>query len=336
MATLYTERRLINLNSNNASQYNNGTLLSDVVFNFASVLRDDKDIVLVEGGLLNAQIPVSFYTINQYNNVLRYSITIPNTSPPPETITSAFSITVPVGNYNYLTLKSAMETLFSANGHTITLSINSVTGKITLTYTPPSETPTASFAGCNESGSTIWAVLGFRVGSGNVNGVANVVSPPYPLNLLGIKKIKFFSDALGVVAVDSSQFGSTNLVDCISVNQPSFGLISYSNTQNIYSKVKRKWINQIDLQIRDEFSNLIDFNNTGWTLTMCLIIYKKYQEHENDLQAYFDRQVIPLLRQIDKDLGGNNIQPTTNETNPNPELNVSSLDTDPEYQMLIA
>ena len=321
MATLYTERRLINLNSNNASQYNNGTLLSDVVFNFASVLRDDKDIVLVEGGLLNAQIPVSFYTINQYNNVLNYTLS-----------TGVFSITVPVGNYNFLTLKTAMETTFLANTHTIKLSINSVTGKITLT----NSTAGASFTNCLESGSTIWAVLGFRVGSGNVAAVANVVSPQFPLNLLGIKKIKFFSDALGVVAVDSSQFGSTNLVDCISVNQPSFGLISYSNTQNIYSKVKRKWINQIDLQIRDEFSNLIDFNNTGWTLTMCLIIYKKYQEHENDLQAYFDRQVIPLLRQIDKDLGGNNIQPTTNETNPNPDLNVSSLDTDPEYQMLIA
>ena len=320
MATLYTERRLINLNSNNASQYNNGTLLSDVVFNFASVLRDDKDIVLVEGGLLNAQIPVSFYAINQYNNALRYTLS-----------TGSNTITVPVGNYNYLTLKSAMETAFLANSHTITLSINSVNGKITLT----NSTVGATFTGVNETGSTIWNVLGFRTGSGNVNAVANVVSPPYPLNLLGIKKIKFFSDALGVVAVDSSQYGSTNLVDCISVNQPSFGLISYSNTQNIYSKVKRKWINQIDLQIRDEFSNLIDFNNTGWTLTMCLIIYKKYQEHENDLQAYFDRQVIPLLRQIDKDLGGNNIESTNNETNPNADLNVSSLDTDPEYQLLI-
>ena len=319
MATLYTERRLINLNSDNASQYNNGTLLSDVVFNFANVLRDDKDIVLVEGGLLNAQIPVSFYAINQYNNVLKYTLS-----------TGSFSITVPVGNYNYLTLKSAMETAFLANSHTITLSINSVSGKITFTNTTSGKT----LVGFNENGSTIWNVLGFITGSGAVLAVSNVVSPPFPLNLLGIKKIKFFSDALGVVAVDSSQYGSTNLVDCISVNQASYGLISYSNTQNIYSKVKRKWINQIDLQIRDEFSNLIDFNNTGWTLTMCLIIYKKYQEHENDLQAYFDRKVIPLLKQLDKDLGGNEEQ-QPQEVNTTADLNVDSLDTDPEYQLLI-
>ena len=322
MATLYTERRLINLNSDNATQYNNGTLLSDVVFNFANVLRDDKDIVLVEGGLLNAQIPVSFYAINQYNNVLSYLVSNP--------FPSSFSITVPVGNYNYLSLKAAMETAFLANSHTITLSINSVNGKITFTNT----TSGATLIGFNENGSTIWNVLGCRTGSGNVLAVANVVSPPFPLNLLGIKKIKFFSDALGVVAVDSSQYGSTNLVDCISVNQASYGLISYSNTQNIYSKVKRKWINQIDLQIRDEFSNLIDFNNTGWTLTMCLIIYKKYQEHENDLQAYFDRKVIPLLKQLDKDLGGNEEQ-QPQEVNTTADLNVDSLDTDPEYQLLI-
>jgi hypothetical protein len=296
------------------------------MFNFTNVLKEEQDIVLVEGGLLNAQIPVSFYTINQYNNVLNYTIS-----------STAFSITVPVGNYNYLTLKSAMETAFSANTHTITLSINSVNGKITLTYTPGS-----TFTNCIESGSTIWGVLGFKIGGGNVSAISNVVSPQFPLNLLGIKKIKIFSDAIGILAYDSSNLGGVNLIDCLSVNEASYGLISYSNTQNIYSKVKRKWINQIDIQLRDEFSNLIDFNNTGWTITLCLIIYRKYTQEENDLQKYFDRKIVPLLKQLDTDIKGNteNTDTENNDTentvNPNPSLDVGSLDLDPEYQLLIS
>ena len=322
MTSIYTERRLINLNSLNATQYNNGTLLSDVMFNFTNVLKEEQDIVLVEGGLLNAQIPVSFYTINQYNNILNYTLS-----------TGVFTISVQYGNYNYLTLKTAMETAFSSNLHAITLSINSVNGKISFTNT----TSGATFTNCIEIGSTIWAVLGFKIGGGNVSAVSNVVSPQFPLNLLGIKKIKIFSDAVGILAYDSSNLGGVNLIDCLSVNEASYGLISYSNTQNIYSKVKRKWINQIDIQLRDEFSNLIDFNNTGWTITLCLIIYRKYTQEENDLQKYFDRKIVPLLKQLDTDIKGNTENTDTENTvNPNPSLDVGSLDLDPDYQLLIS
>ncbi len=56
------EKILINLNSEDAIK-NNGSFLSDVLFNFPLVLDQQKDILFVEGGVYNCSIPVSFYNI---------------------------------------------------------------------------------------------------------------------------------------------------------------------------------------------------------------------------------------------------------------------------------
>ena len=68
---VYQENILITLNSTNGT-LRNGTRKSFVDFNFTGLLKDEKDILRSYISILNAQIPVSFYTINYYNNVLDY------------------------------------------------------------------------------------------------------------------------------------------------------------------------------------------------------------------------------------------------------------------------
>ena len=71
---VFSDNQLITLSSRDAVK-NNGTYLSDVVFNFKGILKDENNIVRCFVRVLNAQIPVSFYTIDATNNVLAYKIT---------------------------------------------------------------------------------------------------------------------------------------------------------------------------------------------------------------------------------------------------------------------
>ena len=268
---IISERRLISLNSEDATQYFNGTFLSNMIFNFSDVLKDERNILYVEGGIYNCQIPCSFYAVNYTNNVLFYSLN-----------SIIYSITVPVGNYNFTNFASQMVSKFLVNGHIIVITIDKTTGIITFT----NSTGTLNYF--IETGSTLWRVLGFETGSGNFNATANVITPPYLLNLLGIKKIKIFSNSLGINSLDSKSSITNTLIDTLGVNTPAYGLLTYDNQQAIYSKLKQKIINQIDIQIKDENNEFINFNNTDWSVTLALIIYRKLETTNSDLQDVID------------------------------------------------
>jgi hypothetical protein len=280
---IISERRLISLNSEDATQYFNGTFLSNMMFNFSDVLKDERNILYVEGGIYNCQIPCSFYAVNYTNNVLFYSVS-----------SVIYSITVPVGNYNFTNFASQMVSKFLLNGHVIVIIIDKTTGIITFT----NSTGTLNYF--RESGSTLWRVLGFETGSGNFNATTNVITPPYLLNLLGIKKIKIYSNALGINSLDSKSSITNTLIDTLGVNTPAYGLLTYDNQQAIYSKLKQKTINQIDIQIKDENNTYINYNNTDWYITLALIIYRRLETTNSDLQQVIDSlgAIVPILEQI--------------------------------------
>ena len=169
--------RLINLNSSYAT-LNNSTYLSDVIFTFKGLLKKETDIIEKRIIVLNAQLPVSFYNINYSNNILNYSVS-----------GSSFSIIIPVGNYNAITLNTTMTTLFLNNGHTIVISINKFTGTLKFITTF-----SFTFISLN---STILKVLGLS--SSNHSSVSNAIVCDYPLNLLGIKKGKIKSTNLSIL-----------------------------------------------------------------------------------------------------------------------------------------
>ena len=73
MTELVVDSRLINLNSKDAVK-NNGAKLSDVYFKFRNLFREDEDVYYITCGVLNAQIPVSFYNINVNNQTLVYTV----------------------------------------------------------------------------------------------------------------------------------------------------------------------------------------------------------------------------------------------------------------------
>lgn len=245
---LYDEDRVIVLNSTDAIKLN-GTLNSSVIFPVNGLLKAEASIIHSHIQLVACQLPHSFYIINSYNNKLFY------------TIGSMFSITIPEGNYNAFNLMTTMQSLFLANGHTITPTFNRINGKITYTGT-------TNFT-FNASNSTILKVLGF-LPSINSSSISNVLASPFPLNLLGIKRIMITSQKLATTALNSfnSQTQTESVLATVYIDDAPFGLIANPNTTNVNHLLRVKTIDNIDLRFTDEDGNLINFNGIEWTMKL--------------------------------------------------------------------
>ena len=113
---VYQDNRLITLNSQDGEKVN-GTYLSNINFNFSGLLQDDKNLIRTYIKVLNAQFPVSFYIIDDTDNILYYTQGgVSNL------------ITIPIGNYNGNQMVSALNAGFTTNGSGITTSLNSNNG----------------------------------------------------------------------------------------------------------------------------------------------------------------------------------------------------------------
>jgi hypothetical protein len=295
------ESRIININSSNASIKNNSTYNSDVVFKFPGLVKGNQPYIKkVQFQLLDACIPVSFYNINYTNNVLIYQISSIN-----------YTITAQVGNYNFNSLAVELKSKFLLNGHTFTISINKLNGIINFSST-------VNFI-LISTGSTMFNILGLI--SNNHISSSFIVNGDYPLNLLGITKIKIFSINLNSYNLDSANNGNSNLIACIPVDQPSFGLIIYENKSFNKFTLRGDVIDELDFQITDQDNNLINFNNIDFQLTFLLeLTIEKPLINSNT-------QLNDILKNQNKILS--NLIPPQNQTPDQPpeqELNPVSTD----------
>lgn len=250
------EKRLISLNSSSSTRYNNGSALSDVVFDFNNILTPDESYVYIEGGVQQCQIVASFYNVETTNNVFNYTVS-----------SVAYNIQIPAGNYNYTSLVTQMTALFLVNGHTFDFSLNRASNILTLTLTSVGSwtqiLPSTSGLILGFNTSTTYAITG------------NTRTMPNLFNLLGVKKLKIYSQNLAIDSVDSVGNQTNNLIETISVNVAGFGLILYNNIDSTYGHLKTGYLSTIDIQIRDELGNFINFNGVNWSMTIVLIIYKR-------------------------------------------------------------
>lgn len=250
-----TDCKLININSANAFIKDNGTYNSDVIFKFPGLIKPEQNIINVEFQIVDAQIPISFYNLNYTNNTLNYQITSVN-----------YSITISPGNYNFNSLATQLTSKFLANGHTFTITINKQTGIITLAMVSSNFIIQVS---------SMFSVLGLI--NSNHNSSSFSLTADYPLNLLGITKIKIQSTNLNTYNYDSSNYGYSNNIGLIPVDQPSFALIVYENKSNSKFHLREKRVDEIDIQLVDQNNNLINFNNVDWNMTILIVITREIE-----------------------------------------------------------
>lgn len=247
----YVDSRLINIGSEYADVFNNGSFLSDVIFSFAGLLQSEDDIVYSQISIMNAQIPISYYIINEYNNVLEYSIN-----------NISYSVTFSVGNYN---ANSFITEFVSKMPSGFSCVLNRITGKYSFTHSS-----NFIFLGT----STIFKVLGF-IPNTNYSSINKVLNGVNPCNFVGVSKIRIASNELLTYTMDSFSGNFSNTLQTVSVNSGSFGMLLYENSNSFKALLRNNTLNYFDIQIFDENNNLINFNGIHWNMTLQLDITRK-------------------------------------------------------------
>jgi len=258
----YVDTRIISLNSQSATQYNNGTYLSSMNFNITSLLKNDPDIIHRQITLQSAQLPVSFYIINSTNNVLILRLS-----------SQDWTVTIPVGNYNATTLITALIAgIFGATGYTFTITISKINGKLTF------QNVTAYSFRTSLATFTIGTILGLISKTDIASSTfINTVTPLYPLNLLGQKSLQVSSSRISTTNFSTVGGGQTTLLGTIPVTAGAFGLILYTDTGASQVSFNNHELSGIDINITDaETNEFINFNNCHWTMTILLHTTRKY------------------------------------------------------------
>ena len=273
----YIDERILTLSSVNATQ-NNGSFLSDVYFNFRGLIKEDSDIQDVKISIQNAQIPNSFYTINVYNNILILDY---------NSITYIFTITQ--GNYNSLNLITEITAKFALQGITdITIVTSAITGCMTFTRALSLDFSILSTGTINQ-------VLGFDPTTTNTSS-SGVLTAPFPLNLLGLLKLKIASFEIQTQSYDSSVASNLNILATIPIESGSFGLILYNNFANLQSIINNKTLDGFDLQIYGDDGRLVDFNGINWNISLILAITRIRHQ---DSKTTFKDLIFPINQLID-------------------------------------
>jgi hypothetical protein len=249
---VYTDNRIITLNSQDGDKQN-GTYLSNINFYFSGLLKEEANLIRAYVTVLNSQIPVSFYIIDETNNVLSYT----DAGTPK-------SITIPIGNYNGNQMVIALNLGFTNNGTNVIASLNSQNGILTfITVGGVSVTFLST--------STIKSILGF---SSDITSTTAIIMP-YQLNLLGKKKLFINSNHLRNNAFSSKSFSCVQTIATIPVDKPPYEMINYVSISDLEKNILfNKSIDTIDIQIVDENSEFINFQNIDWSITICLSIEK--------------------------------------------------------------
>ena len=251
----YLDTRIIALNSKDGRLLN-GTYKSNIEFQFNGMIKQEENIENIQISLVNGQIPVSFYTVNYTNNILKIALGLGIIQ----------YITVPVGNYNATTLISAITTLINDSNFNITIS--KINGLINLTYNN-------SFMLYTDNVSSIGQILGFDLGTSYTCNILYTLTSPYPLDLLGYKRLEIYSQTLQTYNYSSLNSGMSTILWIIPVDQPSWGLITYNNFTDTKYILQNTTLDSIDIQIKGEDENFINFNNIDWCLKLKLDITRK-------------------------------------------------------------
>lgn len=283
----YTESHIIQLSSLNATNKKNGTYLSDVAFSFQGLLKRKENILSKQISVLHAQFPFTFYAINANNNVIQYKIGAG----------TKYTSIIPEGNYNATTLINALNNEFIGNGVALNITFSQITGLISFSHA------TQNFTFFQVENSIMFN-LGFT-NDQNYTSTMNTLTGIYPLNVLGALNFQIYSNYLITKNYNSIQSNQSTLLATIPINTPAWGLISYDNNTNIRNVLYNDEINNIDIQIYDNYGDLVDFNNSDWEITLVLdIIYKV--DTDNTLAKLIDILKPPEKNQEPQDVINSN------------------------------
>jgi hypothetical protein len=274
------DKRILALSSNHGQKLN-GSFNSNINFIFPNLLRKDPNISYVEVGCINAEIPVSFYIINQYNKYFNFSYKLVG-----ETEFTNVEVILNEGNYqgnNFITeILRAINTVIVSAETYLTIQLSRING--CLTWNIPTNTVLLELI-LKPYGiyKPLYKILGFD--EQIETDILLIQTVPYtniyPLNLLGINKLLISTNNLLTYNYDSGLQGFSNIISTIEVDQPSYGIILYKNSSLTYNILRIHDLDNFTIEIKDIDNNFIDFNNLDWSITLGLNIYRYLPIYNN-------------------------------------------------------
>jgi hypothetical protein len=232
------------INSKFALKQLNGT--SNCIYDFSNLPIDDGEIFV---SVQSAQIPGTFYNVDDINNLLVYSVAgAPN-----------INLVIPPSNYNVNTLLTYLTTVMT--GFTITF--NSQSNKYTFTH--------ATNAFSFKSSSTCFELLGF---------IEDQTYNSSGLTLTSALCINFFT--IQAILIEISNLITNNKTSNVSENNPSIlvsipittsqnSVLSYYNVFNLHERINTiKNFASLQIRLLDQDLDLLDLNGANWTATIQL------------------------------------------------------------------
>jgi len=264
------DKRIIALSSSSGILLN-GSLKSNISFSFPNLYQADPSVAYAEVGVVNAEIPVSFYTINDTNNSIVCNLS---------TGIATTVKTVVLDNGNYVAtsffdeLKLKIQTAYAVENPTnivlLATTFNRFNGKVSLAL-PANGT----FTELELNNSNLRRLIGFNPSTSVqlLQGSPAIIAD-FPLNLLGINKIYLSTNNLQTYNYDSGKQGYSNILATIEVDAPPYSIILYKNQTQTFNILRNPDVNSFTTELKDDVGNFLDFNNIDWNITLALNIYR--------------------------------------------------------------
>jgi hypothetical protein len=265
-----TDAKQINLSSGSADIYYN-QLKSSMRFNIPYLIRKDKNILYNTIRVLHAEIPYSFYIINEYNNTL---------------VMSTGTITMPYGNYNANTFMRMIQPLMPTG---MSITFDTSNGIFTISYNQ-------AFTIYNTS--TCKTILGFK---STISSSGNVIVFPFPGNFLGTKNLYVKTPNIILENYNTITKDYITLFS-IPVNVPPFGIILHDNISGSKNYIKNSSsMDYLEVIVTDDNNNPIDFNNIDWTITLEVETTLQVPQVQKSINEYLNELYLTALRPDDQD-----------------------------------
>jgi len=241
----------------------NSTYKSNIKFPIPNLIEYNTNIIYQTIRISHAEIPYSFYIINDNNNKF---------------IVNGITLIIENGNYNATTLKDYINELFTENNIQASLNLINSNGKYYIESNSPITIGLSS----------IHKILGLAYSSytGIFNSGKYYIYFDYPCNTSGIKNIFIKSNIITKnLRVKNND---SNILKSIPVNVEPYGIIMFDNLSNTESIIRNRETDYIEIELLDDENYYIDFNNIDWSLCLEIKTIKELKINNIDLDEFFN------------------------------------------------
>ena len=264
--TIYSTQIYLHSSS---SMLMNGTAKSYVHFYIQNAVNSSrKNTIEMRVSLVNAQLPCSFYQINNSNNSI---------------IINGINYIFPNGNYN---VNSFISAWYSVVGNTWLLSFSSLTNKFIFTNT-------TEFTFTDDITNSLFPIIGFTTGN-SYSCIDNSLNSPFCVNFSGLSRLLISIPTFSLNSKSSFDSAMSNIIASVPNNCIQSGIIYYTNYTNYRSIFKNSELSCITIQIQDDNENFIDFNNLDWSLTLQIDMVNEVIENLNTIGDIYETAIQEL------------------------------------------